>query len=89
MQKGSLVEFISIKGYTDVTIYLKTPYTVKDIKSCGCGCGASVVYLEEVTRSKNPFGDEYGFNKKDLKEIQPPIDITSIVEEAITDEVLC
>lgn len=54
-------------------------YTVRGFNKSGTG-----IYLEEIVNGIGKYGVEISFSKKYFKEVQPPIDLTELLDTELS-----
>jgi len=89
MRVGSLVECINSNGYNCPQLVQGQIYTVRAVVVCNCGeCKNPLLHLEEIKLDHNPFtGEEYAFDSEDFREVQPPLNISNLVENIVSQTV--
>lgn len=86
MEIGSLCELIDDnwgqRAFDDEIFPVKGPiYTVRDIEDTTTG---TAIRLEEIINKKYHYNDDYGetcFLMRRFRELQPPMDISMLIEE--------
>lgn len=87
MKLGSLVECVSMSFPLDddhiikgVQAQIGSIYTVRGIDICPW-TNDPIIFLEEIiSKIEDTTGQEWGYDMQDFRELQPPIDLSEILE---------
>ena len=84
MKVGSLVVYDTNEIYLDmITPQKNNPYTVRDVGLCASKQRPDPhksIRLEEIVNGNDQIGRELYYRAEHFKEIQPPMDLTELLE---------